>query len=186
MSMSFASRPVLLAAALVASLVRAADAQDAVTSFENLRQLVKAGDVVTVTDSSGDAVKGRVIDLSPETLKLQSEQAHLEFALADVREISQKQHLKLSTGAAWGFGVAAGFASLRMLPAFNQGCGDCAASMGGAILMTGAMGAAVGAAVAAAVVTTHVVFVNKSSKASVTFAPVVDRDRRGAQVSLRF
>jgi len=186
MSMSFAPRPVLLAVALVASLVRAAGAQDVATSFEQLRPLLKAGELVTVTDSSGSAVKGRVIDLSPATLKLQSEQASLEFALVDVREISQKRRLKLSTGAAWGFGVAAGVASLRLLPAFNQGCRDCAASMGGAILMTGAMGAAVGAAVAAAVVTTHVVFVNTSSKPKVTFAPLVDRDRRGAQVSLRF
>src|SRR5262249_7308015 len=71
MSILFTRRPVFLAAFLAASLARAV-AQDVATTVEQLRQLVKAGDRVTVIDNSGEVVKGRVIDLSPTTLNLQT------------------------------------------------------------------------------------------------------------------
>ena len=144
MSILFTRRPVFLAAFLAASLARAVVAQDVATTVEQLRQLVKAGDRVTVIDNSGEVVKGRVIDLSPTTLNLQTNRLNFELPIADVHTISQERHLNIGAGAAWGFGVAAGWATLLTLPAWNSGCRYCASTLGGAILMTGGIGAGIG------------------------------------------
>ena len=47
-----------------------AAAQEAATSFEQLRRSVKNGDAVTVTDPAGEPLKGQIVDLSASSLTL--------------------------------------------------------------------------------------------------------------------
>jgi hypothetical protein len=69
MPISF-TQPTLLPVVFLAFLGSAAGAQSPATSFGQLRALVKAGDVVTVTDNAGDIVKGRIVDVSPNRLTI--------------------------------------------------------------------------------------------------------------------
>jgi len=109
----------------------------------------------------------------------------VELPIGDVRSISQERHLDVGKGAAWGFGVGAGLAGLLTLPAWNSNC-RCGSFVITSVLITGGLGAGIGASVAAAVLTTHVLFVNPTNKAAVTFAPLVDRGQRGVRVSWEF
>ena len=184
MSFRTIRRSTLLAAVLLASITGVAAAQAIPTSFEQLSGLVKAGDEVTVTDGSGASVKGRILDLSPAALKLAVNGGGLEFSMADVRAIVQQRHLSYKKSAAWGFIIGAGLGSLAAVPASE--CRNCGGVSVAAGLMFGGIGAGIGAGVAAATSTTRVVFVNAASTRKVTLAPIVDRDRHGVQLSLRF
>lgn len=97
---------------VVVSLVLAvgtmAGAQDVATSFSELRLLTKAGDTVTVTDTRGREVKGRIAVLSPEQLVVTDRAGRHEWAEADVVGIRQRRPDSLLNGALIGMGVGAG------------------------------------------------------------------------------
>lgn len=50
-----------------------APAQTVVNSFEELRQVLKKGQTVIVTDASGQRTKGKVADVSPSSLVVRAE-----------------------------------------------------------------------------------------------------------------
>lgn len=181
MPISF-TQPTLLAVVFLASLGSAAGAQSPATSFGQLRALVKAGDVVTVTDNAGDIVKGRIVDVSPNRLTIVDGRLR-DFAVADVRRIAQQRHASLGKGAAWGAGFGAGMALLMSGYDFSSYRAPYAYVIG---LKFGALGAAAGAGLAAATIGEHVIFANPANGTNLTLTPLVDRERRGVRMSVRF
>jgi hypothetical protein len=85
----------------------AAPAQTVASSFEELRQVLKKGQTVVVTDASGQHVRGRVGDLSRSSLTvfLPETRTFGEAAVAEVRRPNSWKK-----GALIGAGVGAGFA----------------------------------------------------------------------------
>ena len=62
----------------VVILPRIVGAQDATPTFDELQHLLKIGQAVVVTDSSGQTVKGSVVSLSPSSITLDLEDG-MEF-----------------------------------------------------------------------------------------------------------
>lgn len=118
-----------------------ADAQDiAATSFDQLRLLVRLGDVVTVTDASGHRIKGKLAGLTDTSLSLAG--GNRLFAEDDVEAVSRHDHAHLRTGALWGFGVGAGVGVLFAQALCEYGCGPGAYSA--MALVYGGLGSGIG------------------------------------------
>jgi hypothetical protein len=60
----------ILCILLFAGTATAADAQEIAGSFDQLRVLVKPGDTVTLTDSTGNETRGKILTLSSTSLAL--------------------------------------------------------------------------------------------------------------------
>lgn len=134
-------RGVVLAAALAAAAVAAAEAQPA-NSFDELKELVELGEDVTITDSAGQVVTGRALDISPASLTLMADGVQLELDEGDVRRIHQSRHDPTRDGAL--IGLAAGAAPwLAMTAAAMRGDTDTRpGNVAGMMMITAASGLA--------------------------------------------
>lgn len=173
------------AIALMASI---AHAQDIPTSFDQLRVVVKPGDTVTVTGSSGGVMQGRILDLSSATLGLQVDGQRRDFSPNDVRTISQQRHASLATGAKWGFGIGTGFGLLSLAAATaGDRCGyGCVPLILIGSAFYGGMGAGIGVGVAATMVRTHVIFAQPDPFVKLSVSPMVGHDRKGLMLTARW
>ena len=93
------------------TVISAAPAQaqetQAVNSFTQLQLVVKLGDTITITDSTGRKAEGSILDLSPSTLVLLAEGRRRELQEREVAAISQRRPDSLKNGALWGLGAGA-------------------------------------------------------------------------------
>jgi hypothetical protein len=155
-----------------------APAQTASNSFEELRQVLKKGQTVVVTDATGQRTKGKVADLSPSSLVVLVPEART-FTEPTVSEIRVTD--PVSNGALIGAAIGAGFATWDYLIDPSE--------PGNAVVFTVAigLGTAVGAGIDA--------LVNRGGKLlytsprpirRVTISPAIGKDRQGALVSVRF
>ena len=80
-------------AMLVISMECSAQTAD---SFEQLQVLVKPGDNVYVTDSTGQTTKGRISQLSATSLALTVNGARRDLVQNDVYEIRQWKHVRVA------------------------------------------------------------------------------------------
>jgi hypothetical protein len=168
---------------LVLACTWRADAQDiAAASFDQLRLLLRLGDVVTVTDASGHRTKGKLAGLTDTSLSLLGD--NRMFAQRDVENVIRHDHAHLRTGALWGFGVGAGFGLLAAEAICEYSCGP--GAYGSVALAYGGLGAGIGVGISAMIPTEQVVFRSGSSAARLTVAPVLSQNRQGLSVSLRF
>lgn len=150
---------VWLAFALCIGTATIVQAQEVASSFEQLRLLVKPGDTVIVTDTSGQGVTGRIAELSSSSLRLLVNGSRRDVAEIEVRMIKRKEHAALGTGAKWGFaiGAAAGLAVV-----LATGC--CNHEEGGAWVLPlavglyGGVGSGIGIAVSASNRTQRLVY----------------------------
>jgi hypothetical protein len=85
-----------------------APAQTVSTSFEELRQVLKKGQTVVVTDATGQRTKGKVGDLSPSSLVVLVPEART-FTKLTVSEIRVTD--PVSNGALIGAAIGTGFAT---------------------------------------------------------------------------
>ena len=161
---------------------RRADAQDiSATSFDQLRLLVRLGDVVTITDASGHVTKGKVAALTDTALSLTGNRM---FAERDVEAVSRHDHAHLRTGALWGFGVGAGLGVLLARAVCEYSCNPAVYAVGA--LEIGGLGAGIGVGISAMIPTEQLIFRSVSSTARLTVAPMLSPSRQGVSVSLRF
>ena len=70
----------LVMSGAIALMTSMAQAQDIPSSFDQLRVVVKPGDTVILTGSSGGVMQGRILDLSSATLALQVDGQRREFS----------------------------------------------------------------------------------------------------------
>lgn len=181
--------------------------QTMASSFLELREHLKVGDTVYVTEDSGDIVKGKIRSLSLESTTLQLEKA--ERTLVDSRgrprnkttrhkslDISEAQIQKVEleiadsnwNGALWG-----ALAGIGLAAAGAQGCcgnpdyGPEYAFLVGAPLM-GGLGALLGYGIDGASKKRQLILSNErpSSVPEVTFSAILTKGHKGVVVILAF
>jgi hypothetical protein len=178
-------QPVGLAAALCLVFPIAAHAQEVASTLDQLRVLVRPGDNLTVTDAAGLELRGKVFDLSSASLVMETRGQRRNFSADDIRRITQPRHADLGTGARWGFGVGAGFGLLTMASLYGncRGCGTFAIAN---TVMFGGVGAGIGVGIAASITDQRLIYARPGLPVKVAVAPLIDRERQGVRVSLRF
>ena len=160
-----------------------APAQATANSFAELQTVLKKGQTVMVTDASGQRVKGKVAEVSPSSLVVLIPEART-FAEGTVREIRAAAGSSRN-GALIGLGVGGGAGVAIILAKCHNGP-DCSYA-----LKVGAGYAAIGAAIGAGIGALsnkggRVVYRSRQQTRSLTFSPILGKDRQGALVSVRF
>ena len=155
-----------------------ARAQTVASSFEELRQVLKIGQTVVVTDASGRRTKGKVMDVSPSppALVVLVPEART-FAEATVSEVRASDSLR--NGALIGAGIGTGLALWDYLIDPSE--------PGNAVIFTVAigLGTAIGAGIDA-LIGRRVLYRRGQQTPSVTVSPLAARGRHGVLVSVRF
>jgi hypothetical protein len=168
--------------ALVLVLTSAlADAQELAGTFDQLRVLVKPGDTLTITDSSGHRVRGRLADLSASSLVLEAAGTRRLFQDTEVGTIEKRGSDSLKNGALIGLSVGAGFFG----PVIGATTGDWGLAAVGALIY-GGIGAGIGVGFDAMVEGPRTIYAASRPKQS-TFriAPILNRSQKGVLVSFR-
>jgi len=147
---------------------RAARAQTTVTSLADLRQVLKNGQTIVVTDASGQRFKGKLRDVStsPPSLVILTPgpRTFPEGSIAEIRTTDS-----VLNGALIGGAIGTGLAVWDyLIDPSEPGNGPIFAVAIG-------LGTAIGAGIDALI-----------DGRRVTIAPIGGRDRRGVQVSVRF
>jgi hypothetical protein len=186
------TRRILAAGAALVLLPVLAGAQEPVKSFDQLNTRLKVGDTIWVTDAQGREIKGKIRDLGPSALTLDSGTAAIVQADA-VRLIVERKPRPIARGALWGLGIGAA-AGLALGIAVVAGCDDgdeCA----GAILVLGGLfggwGAGTGAVIGALIPGKTLVLYRApgatgASSARFSLAPVITPRHKGVAVSFSF
>lgn len=159
-----------------------APAQTVANSFDELRQVLKKGQTVVVTDASGRQTKGKVSDVSPPSLVLLTPEART-FAEGTVTEIRRPDPLRNGALTGLGVGVGAGIAIVRAMCADGPDCGPS--------LQVGTAAAGIGAAVGAGIDALlnkrgRVLYRSRQQTLSLRLSPLAGKDRQGILVSVRF
>jgi hypothetical protein len=168
----------------------AAAAQGIATSYQELRLLVRVGDKVTVTETSGQQVSGKITDLSAASLALMVDGRPRQWAETEVATISQRRSDSLANGAWIGLVSGAALPAIGLAIAVSQDDYDDDISGGEAaalIAVYAGLGAAVGVGIDALISRRQVIFERRTAS-GVTFAiaPLVGPTRAAARVSLGF
>jgi hypothetical protein len=153
-----------------------ARAQPVAHTFEELRQVVKKGQTVVVTEASGQRTKGKVADVSPSSIVTLAPGARtfVEGAVTEIRATDS-----LSNGALIGAAVGTGLAMWDYLidPSEPGNAAVFAVAIG--------LGTAVGAGIDA-LVRGKVLYQSPRQTRRLMLSPVLEKDRKGALVSVRF
>lgn len=160
-----------------------AQAQELAGTFEQLRVLVKAGDTLTVTDTAGQPVRGKLVNLSSSSLSLNVSGTARDFQKVDVNTITRRGSDSLKNGALIGMLVGGGLAALAI--AVDGEYADAGVLVAAALIYSG-VGAGIGAGIDALIEGQRVIYANPgSSRARLSVAPVLRGPRKGVLVSLR-
>ena len=163
----------------------AAEAQNLAGSFEQLQVLVKPGDTISVTDTTGRELKGQITSLSSSSLDLRVQGASRALSENEITTIRQDRQDSVADGAKWGLGIGAGL-GLAAGIAIASGDGNASALIPILALVYGGIGAGVGAGVDALMLRNQVIYYKPSNSARLTFSPLVTRERKGVQFSFGF
>jgi hypothetical protein len=104
----------LYAASCVAVIASAEStaAQEIAGTFDQLRVLVKVGDRVRVTDTTGRELSGTIAALDLASLGLVSDGVRRNFGADEISTIRQRRPDPLANGAKWGLAVGGGLGLL--------------------------------------------------------------------------
>lgn len=144
---------------ILALLATTGEAQELAGSFDQLRVLIKIGDTVRVTDSTGQSVRGPITGLSSGALAVQVKGRRQTFLESDIATIHQRRSDSLANGAKWGFVVGAGLgvlAGITIASEYEGSSGTALIPMLG--LVYGGIGAGAGAGIDALHSSEHVIF----------------------------
>ena len=170
----------------LAAMAQTAAAQGVAGSFEQLQILVKPGDTLIVTDTTGKETTGKIADLSASTLTLLTDGARRELRESDVTTIKQRRADSLANGAVIGLGVGAGcaLALLWIVASTEDVSGSDVAIVSG---VYAAIGTGAGVGVDALIRGRQVIY-QRPSTSGVQFgiAPWLTSHRKGVAVTLRF
>jgi hypothetical protein len=160
-------------------------AQELANSIEQLRVLVRPGDNVRVTDTSGREIKGKIDRLSSSSISLLVGGHARTLDEGEIATIRQRKDDRLSDGARNGFIGGAAFGLLVGLTVLDHGGG---AFVTTAALVYGGLGASMGVGLDALVTHEQIVYDarERSPSAKVRVAPFMTPERKGVALSLRF
>ena len=173
---------------LFATLTSTARAQMPVGSLSELTPLLKPGAVVTVVDVSGRQLTGKVLDLSPSTLKVLVAETEHVLNEADVRTILYRRRDSLKNGAQWGGLIGAGFGAMAYALASSAQYYD--GELGSPLLipaMMAGMGVGVGVAIDAVIVRRQIVLTKPATAStSITLFHIFPHRGLGVLVSTHY
>ncbi len=106
---------VLVSCLVVLGATATAEAQGIANSFTELRLLVRPGDTVSVTNTTGGEVTGKIAELSPSALALMVEGHRQDLREVDVTAIRQRRSDSLQNGAFIGLCIGAGYGGAAVL-----------------------------------------------------------------------
>jgi len=177
-----------------------ARAQLIATSFDELQTTVKRGERIEITTTSGDRLKGEVLDVSASALELRIKTPRPESSTPtatqrrlvenDVRQIAIERRDGLQNGTLTGLAVTAfpGIAIIAIgLKAADEGYATGAQVAGAGLAILG-IGAGIGAAVDASIHRRTTVYLRLPATGSsrVSVAPLLARTAGGVRVSFQF
>ena len=171
-------RPIGLALLVVAAIPSAAHAQSPAASFDDLRRLLKNGQTIVVTDTSGHRVKGTLRDVttSPPSLAIAAPvpQTFAADAIAEIR----------TTDRVWnGALIGAGIGSALAL--WDYAIDPSEPGNGPIFMFAIGTGAAIGAGIDA-LRSGRVVYRAGARARTLAITPIATRRLRGVQLSVRF
>lgn len=154
-------------------------------SFDELRVHIQPGATIIVTDSAGHEVNGELTDLSDTFLDVLVSGKSKTFTQAEVERIQRRQRDPLWNG--FLIGAAAGTApAIYWLIADPNECGNsiCLDDLAIGVLISAPIGLAIDAAIRSTVVVYR--GPSKSSKTTLTLAPIVANRRKGVGLTMSF
>ena len=168
---------------LVPAMVTASLAEAQSVPFDRLALLVNQGDRITVTDSAGRELRGRLLDLSPSTLSLQSDGLRHDLHGGDISAVRRRERDSLQNGAVIGF--LSGAALAAGLLARTEAGLDPSFLLPFASL-AGAAGAGIGVCLDSLHEGSQVIYRAAGSNRRLAVSPLLSRDSAGLSVSLGF
>ena len=174
------SRKMRIAVTVLVLLAPApAPAQTVANSFEELRQVLKEGQTIVVTDTNGQRTKAKVahVSLSPPSLVVLVPEPRT-FPDGTIAEIRAPDSLR--NGALIGGGIGVGLATWDYFidPSEPGNAAIFAAAIG--------VGTAIGIVSDALVAGGRVVYRSRQQTLELMISPLAARDRQGVLVSVRF
>jgi len=144
-------------------------AQEPATSLDQLKLTLEKGDKVTVVDSSGRSIKGRIENIAPDALDVTAEGKLRSFRVDDLSRITRRKADSVLNGTLIGAGVGFG-ASLPLFLALAEH--DEKGWAVGYAGMWGLIGAGIGAIVDVAVREKQTVYFRPKSRISWDISPI--------------
>ena len=149
-------------------------------SFDRLALELNQGDRVTVTDSGGQKLQGRIVDLSPSILSLQAGALRRDLNRDDVSVVQRRERDSLTNGAVFGFASGVGVA-LALILVVGEGGGSAPW-----YALFGAAGAGIGAGLDSLHQGSRVIYRAAPSNRRLAVSPRLSRDGAVLSVSLGF
>lgn len=160
-----------------------------VSSFEQLQLLVKPGDKIEVLGTDGIKTSGKIENLTPASLRLNTKGGFRDFAQKDALEIKQKRADSIGNGA-WIGALSGGglFGAVAIAVCVSEDCsGDAAPLAAAGVIYTG-LGAAIGIGIDAMFNHRQTIYKQPAQTAlrSVAVAPLLTSGRKGAVLRFSF
>lgn len=169
---------------VLAVCIPTTEAQEVAHSLDQLRQRVRVGDKVIVTDLQGRETQGSIVEISASSLGLIVGGARTDFSETDLGTVGRRD--SRWNGTLWGLvvGAALGMSFEKGL-ANEYGRDDI--GYGSVVLPFAGVGAGIGFAVDAMIKGRRIIYTRVgSSTENATVAPVWNSRGKGIFVSLQF
>ena len=171
------TRAILMA--LVLSMVAAAThAQAPDDPFDQLRTVLKRGDVVRVTDSHGQSLVGPVTDLSSSLLELRVNGRFRTLLESDIVAIHRRRFDSARNGAIWGGAIGAGLGALATVAAVRKD-EEAKLLIPGLGVLVGVTGAGIGAMIDLTNFSEEAVYTGRRAPSRVRLHPILTPQRKG-------
>jgi len=158
-------------------------------SFAALQSVLKIGDSVRVTDSSGKVAEGRIADVSVSALKLLVAGRQQDMPESGIREVKRRRPDPRWNGALIGaaIGALAG-AAVKQWNCGSTDCGEGGLVDPGFYVFGAGIGAGAGALVDRSIKRFDTVFVRPptASRRSFKLTPILSKKAKGLELWLRF
>ena len=169
--------------AFIVLIAASAEAQQLAGTFDQLRVLVKSGDTLTITNSTGQRTQGKLTLLSESSLVLDVSGALHPFQAADVDTIEKRGSDSLKNGALIGLGVAGGLGTLAATSVASR---EEAGLVAIAALLYAGIGAGIGAGIDALIEGRRVIYAGaNSNRTTFHISPILSRQGKGVMLSVR-
>jgi hypothetical protein len=174
----------LVSGTILATIPGVSHAQAPATTFDELASRVIPGATVSVTDRSGEKLRGRLLEITSSTLRLQAGKLERTFSSDTLAELRQPQSDSLVNGVL--IGAAAGAAPFLFL-IVSDWCSDEGPNCGGGYKWAGfylAIGVGAGATLDALIRKDTVLY--RRRDIAINLGPYLHRGRKGVALSVAF
>ena len=145
------------------------------------------GAIVRITDTRGALVQGRLIEVTPASIRVKAGRSLKEVRAADVLQIERRREDSVLNGALIGLGVGFAAGVTAAYGACSHPDSECEAIANALFIPIGAgAGLATGALLDRSMHSFDTVFRSRTSARSWFWAPVVSKEQKGLTITVRF